>query len=244
MHVPEALETSVPVETLFQEVKKHLESKDRQKGLHLLFYGPPGTGKSKYLREIASRLGLELQIERASSLISPYVGQTENLIRRAFETAERNDGILLIDEVDTFLFDRSGAMRSWESSMVNEFLDAMESYTGVLACTTNRIDGMDPAAIRRFRRKVEFKPLSAEKARLLFTAYAEHTFGKDSVAVLNEDFERISKLPGLTPGDYAVVFENLKYTDLKDIRPGQIASELAAELELKRNGSSKRIGFS
>jgi len=207
-HMPEILETSVPVDVLFREVEKHF------------------------------------QIEKASSLMSPYVGMTEQQIRRAFERAERSDGILLIDEVDTFLLDRAGAHRSWETSMVNEFLDAMESYTGVLACTTNRIDGMDPAALRRFRRKVAFHALSGENASKLLIAYANEIFGEKAASHFAKDASMVSGYTGLTPGDFFVVFENLKDLSISEIAPGTAARELRRELELKRNGSKGRIGFS
>ena len=48
----------------------------------------------------------------------------------AFAEAEEENGIMLIDEVDTFLFDRSGASRSWEITQVNEFLTQLEQFRG------------------------------------------------------------------------------------------------------------------
>ncbi|MCE2862665.1 MAG: AAA family ATPase [Opitutaceae bacterium] len=88
----------------------------------LVLYGPPGTGKTAFARHLASELGLTLDVRRASDLIDKYVGETEKRIAAAFREAEESGAALLIDEVDSFLQDRSRAQRSWEVTQVNEFL--------------------------------------------------------------------------------------------------------------------------
>ena len=61
-----------------------------------------------------------------------YVGQTEKNIANAFKEAKNKKAVLVFDEVDSFLQDRSSANRSWEISQVNEMLVGMESFNGVL----------------------------------------------------------------------------------------------------------------
>ena len=46
-------------------------------GSVLCLEGPPGTGKSAFARYLAERLGLEVLQKRASYLLSPWVGETE-----------------------------------------------------------------------------------------------------------------------------------------------------------------------
>ena len=62
-----------------------------------------------------------------------YVGQTEKNIANAFKEAKNKKAVLVFDEVDSFLQDRSSANRSWEISQVNEMLVGMESFNGVLS---------------------------------------------------------------------------------------------------------------
>ena len=83
-------------------------------------------------------------------------GDTEKNIRDGFEEAEREEAILIMDEVDSFLFSRDWAQRSYEVSFTNEFLTRMERYRGILICTTNRLTDLDQASIRRFQYKIGF----------------------------------------------------------------------------------------
>jgi hypothetical protein len=72
---------------------------------------------------------------------------------------------LLLDEADSFLQDRRGAQRTYEVTEVNEMLQGMERYNGIFICTTNLLDRLDQAALRRFTFKIRFKPLAARNAR-------------------------------------------------------------------------------
>lgn len=78
----------------------------------LCLYGPPGTGKNAFGRWLADKLGLPLHVKRASDLLSKFVGGTERNIARAFTEASEAGAVLLMDEVDSFLQDRTGAQRS------------------------------------------------------------------------------------------------------------------------------------
>ncbi len=97
----------------------------------LCLYGPPGTGKTAYGHWLAQQMAVPLLIRRASDLMSPWVGENEKNIARAFRQAEQDGALLLIDEVDSFLADRRRAQRGWEVSLVNEMLTQMESFAGV-----------------------------------------------------------------------------------------------------------------
>ena len=99
------------------------DSRDsRRLNMNFLFYGPPGTGKSELARYIANELDRELICKRSSDLLDPYVGMTERRISQAFEEAENEEAVLVIDEADSLLFSPDRAQRSWEISQTNEFL--------------------------------------------------------------------------------------------------------------------------
>lgn len=194
-----------------------------------LLHGAPGTGKTLYTRELAGRLGMELQVVRASDLLGPYLGQTERAIADAFREAVAAGSFLVIDEADSLLQQRSRAQRSWEVTQVNELLTWMEQHPLPFAFTTNFIDALDAASMRRFTFKIGFGFLTPAQARLAFAQY----FGQTAPAALDA-------LARLTPGDFAVVAS--KAALLGVTAAAELLPMLAGECALKE-GPARRIGF-
>ena len=157
---------------------------------------------------------------RASDLLSCFVGGTEANIAAAFEEAERSRALLLIDEVDSFLFNRSGADHSWETSMVNEMLTAMELLQTPLVATTNLAERLDPAVQRRFTLHVRLRCMTPSAAAKLF----KEMFGMAPP-------EHTEPLEGLTPADFSVVSQRWKL--LQEIDPGKLIEWLRAEAEAR-----------
>lgn len=98
-----------------------------------LLYGPSGSGKSLLARYVADTLGKSYLQKRASDLLDKYVGGTEKRIALMFEQARSEDAVLILDEADSFLGDRNGAVRSWEITQTNEFLTQLESFEGLFS---------------------------------------------------------------------------------------------------------------
>ena len=196
----------------------------------LCLQGPPGTGKSAFARYLAERLGLEVLHKRASELVSMWVGETEKLIAAAFAEARDSEAFLIFDEADSLLSDRRRAEKSWEVSQVNEMLTWMESHPLPFACTTNFIDRLDQATLRRFTFKIALDYLTAEQARLAF----EKFFSLEPPTGLN-------LISALTPGDFAVVRKKADVLGCLH-EPDTLAAMLRAECEIKPN-RPKSIGF-
>ncbi len=203
----------------------------------LCLYGPPGTGKTAYGRWLAQKLDVPLLVKRASDLMSPYVGENEQNIARAFRQAFQDGALLLIDEVDSFLQDRRGAQRGWEVSLVNEMLTQMESFPGVFIASTNLMTGLDQAALRRFDLKVKFDYLRSEQAwELLRRHCAIMKFAAPQPDLL----PRIMRLGQLTPGDFAAVLRQHRFQPIES--PAMLVSALEAECAVKE-GVKAPIGF-
>lgn len=177
-------------------------------GVSLCLHGLPGTGKSEYVKYLAHRMGRRIVYRRVSDLQSKWVGECEKNIARAFREAEQDDAVLLFDEADSFLRDRRSAQQSWEVSQVNEFLQQLEMFRGVVACTTNLKSELDLASIRRFVFKIELKSLRPEQAAKLFQSTFNESLG-DALDDLTTE-NAIRRLPPLTPGDFAAVFRRLR----------------------------------
>ena len=140
----------------------------------LCFYGPPGTGKTAFGHWLAQELGKTLMVKRVSDLVSPYVGTTEQNLAQAFDRAQQEDAVLLLDEVDSFLQDRRKARQSWEVTAVNEMLTQMESYRGLFIASTNLMSDLDEASLRRFDLKVHFGYLKAAQVQHCFAPTSRH----------------------------------------------------------------------
>jgi transitional endoplasmic reticulum ATPase len=83
------------------------------------------------------KLGKEVLFKRASDLQSMWVGECEKNIAKAFKEAKKKEMVLIIDEGDSFLRDRTKARNSWEISQVNEMLSQMERHPQPFILTTN-----------------------------------------------------------------------------------------------------------
>ncbi len=208
-------------------------------GLSLCFYGPPGTGKSELAKYLAWRMERPVIYKHVSDIQSMWVGGTERNIARAFRQAEREDGLLLFDEVDSFLRDRSLAAQSWEATAVNEFLQQLENFRGVVVCTTNLSDVLDPASLRRFTFKIEFLYLRAVQAEALFWT----TFGKTrraaSLALRVRD--ELEKMTRLTPGDFAIV--KRRFAALRERPTAERALAWLREECAAKGFRGERVGF-
>ena len=80
--------------------------------MNVLLYGPPGTGKTELAKYVARRLNRKPEVRPASDMLNKYVGETEKAIRAAFREAENERAILLIDEADSFFYNRESATHS------------------------------------------------------------------------------------------------------------------------------------
>ncbi|MFP5383504.1 MAG: AAA family ATPase [Gammaproteobacteria bacterium] len=206
----------------------------------LCFYGPPGTGKSALAAHLARQLDRPLLIKRASDLLSKWVGESEQNIAAAFREATDEQAVLLIDEADSFLGSRANARQSWEVTQVNEMLQQIEHFDGVLICTTNRIEQMDPAVLRRFSHKVGFSYLRPEQRTAMFFSEFGSVFAEEEhrgVVSLSLD-----RLANLAPGDFATVRKQFDASG-QDLALHELLAMLASECELKPDRERRAIGF-
>jgi len=227
------------VETRF-EIPRIVEAlKVRGHGT-MCFYGAPGTGKTALAEHIAKAIGRPLIIKQASDLMSKYVGETEQNMAAMFKEAEVEKAVLLLDEADSFLQDRRGAQRTYEVTEVNEMLQGMERFDGIFVCTTNLLDRLDQAALRRFTFKIKFMPLTVEQRERMFVTEA---LEGDASKMTNEIRSRLAKLEQLCPGDFAAVKRQVDIL-AAEFSPHEFLDQLDAEHRIKPEvRESRGIGF-
>lgn len=203
------------------------------------FYGPAGTGKSEFARHIADSIGKPILVKRASDILSMWVGGSEKNIAEMFSEARQQEAILVLDEADSFLADRRDARNNWEVTQVNELLTQMEAFEGIFVCTTNLLEKLDQASLRRFAFKVKFDFLTASQRWEMFKNELARLGGDPGAA---GDLEhKVRRLEKLTPGDFSVAARQFDVMDI-EVSPGELFQQLQEECKVKGGGSSK-IGF-
>jgi hypothetical protein len=193
--------------------------------------GPPGTGKSAFARYLARRLGLEVLQKRASDLLGMFVGESEKRIAAAFEEAREGHAFLIFDEADSLLFDRRDASRSWEISQVNEMLTQMEDHGLPVCFTTNLMDRIDAASLRRFTFHIRFSYLDREGLRRAWATFfgVEHP-PVDAYALAN-----------LTPGDFTQAREQAEV--LGQLGNARHLLGLLYDISRTKPGAAGTMGF-
>lgn len=210
----------------------------------MLFYGPAGTGKTELSRFIGHEVNMKVKIVRASDILDMYVGQSEKNIAKLFYNLDIKNEILVIDEIDGLIFDRSGAKAQWQISQVNEFLTHLEECKGFVICTTNYIDKLDRAVLRRFSTKIEFTYANEKQKLALFEAELLPLSHKELTA---DDKLRLSKIKYLTPGDFHVIkaMHTGLFANEDSLCNSVFLDELENEAKLKNieENQGKKIGF-
>ncbi|MCC4263330.1 AAA family ATPase [Oceanimonas baumannii] len=199
----------------------------------LFLYGPSGTGKSALAAHLADTLKRPLIAAKAAKLLSPHAGSRKQSLATAFAKDKARESILLIDEVDRFLASHTGAAHHWKVSQLNELLVKMEQYPGILVMTTQFMDHLNAAALRRFDLKIGFGYFNTEQAWMYFNRILgqqlQGEFRKQEAAHL---YPALSRLARLTPGDFTTVLRRHRVMG-EHLAPESLLAGLKQEHKLK-----------
>ena len=155
-----------------------------------------------------------------------------------FRQAQQEGALLLLDEADSFLTERQSAKNSWEVTAVNEMLTQMERFDGLFICSTNLMQRLDAASLRRFALKIKFNYLKPEQRWQLFRAQFKRLSSRheaDARAALNQ-------LNTLTPGDFATVRRQAALFNVT-LTADEWLQRLTQECRNKAGGVKQPIGF-
>lgn len=158
----------------------------KELGIHytcsLLLTGLPGVGKTELARYIAHKANLPFVFLKFSGLVNSALGRTQQNIGRVFDYAKRTPCVLCVDEIDAIGMCRGSRDDVAEMSRVTialmQELDRLPNDV-ILIGTTNRVDNLDEALIRRFTFKHRVKPLGDDDMKELckkFLASADYPF--------------------------------------------------------------------
>lgn len=133
---------------------------DPPKGV--LLYGAPGTGKTLLAKAVANESDANFFYVGGPEIISKYVGESEERLRKLFAEAQENSpSIIFVDEIDAIAPKREEVTGEVEKRMVSQLLTIMDGLKArgevIVIGATNRQDSLDPALRRpgRFDREIE-----------------------------------------------------------------------------------------
>uniref|UniRef100_A0A3Q0T2I9 Outer mitochondrial transmembrane helix translocase n=1 Tax=Amphilophus citrinellus TaxID=61819 RepID=A0A3Q0T2I9_AMPCI len=147
--------------------KRHLfqGSKLLQPPKGVLLYGPPGCGKTLIAKATAKEAGFCFINLQVSTLTDKWYGESQKLAAAVFSLAVKlQPTIIFIDEIDSFLRNRSSSDHEVTAMMKTQFMSLWDGLGTDHHCqvlimgATNRPDDLDPAILRRMPTKIHIKP--------------------------------------------------------------------------------------
>ncbi|TFK48813.1 P-loop containing nucleoside triphosphate hydrolase protein [Heliocybe sulcata] len=185
-------------------------------GLIAVLHGPPGTGKTLTAEAVAEYLQRPLYMVGSSELPTDP-SSLEYSLRGILQLATAWDAVLLIDEADVYLEQRS--LHELErNALVSVALRVLEYHRGVLFLTTNRIKSFDDAFLSRFSIGIKYPELDQAARRTVWRKFFELAgiaIDGDSKASSESEIVAIS-IPG-SPTDKA--FVTLEDIDELSVKP-------------------------
>ena len=113
--------------------------------------------------------------------------EVESSLSNVLEMATKWNAILLLDEADVFLEQRS-AHDLERNKLVSIFLRILEYYEGILFLTSNRVDNIDAAFQSRIHISMQYNELSTSSRRHVWNNFLtasskakKHGFGDDEL---------------------------------------------------------------
>ena len=220
----------------------------------VLLYGPPGTGKTMLAKALAKESGAVFLSLSPSSLLSKWLGETEQTARAVFTLARRvQPSVVFIDEIDGLFRERSNSEHEAHKNLKAEFMQLWDGLTTdadfnqvIVLGATNRPYDVDPAILRRMPRAFEVGlPNLSERVSILRTILAgvkiEDDFKFEEVAKVTveysgSDLKELCRAAMMQPAREAMRRARRQggaRTD-SNIRPLTVADVLRARKEVNR----------
>ncbi len=95
----------------------------------MLMYGPPGTGKTMFAKAIACELDATMFVISPAQLMSKWVGEAEQNVKKLFDTAKSEPkAVIFMDEVEALVPKRRSSESSVMQRVVPQILQELEGF--------------------------------------------------------------------------------------------------------------------
>lgn len=108
---------------------------------------------------------------------------------RIFRQAEHWDAILLLDEADVFMRERS---LNHTDTQTTTFLRTMEYFQGIMFLTTNRLTDFDPAMRSRVDVALYYPPLGLETRRFMWKS-SQQKAAEQGVKLTRKELDQLAE---------------------------------------------------
>ncbi|KAE8378061.1 P-loop containing nucleoside triphosphate hydrolase protein [Aspergillus bertholletiae] len=163
-------------------------TKGKGKGLIMLLHGPPGVGKTMTAEAVAEYSQRPLYTITSGEL-GTTSGDLEDNLNRALEIAKAFRAVLLLDEADVFMEERS-TKNIAHNALVAIFLRLLEYYQGILVLTTNRVKNIDDAFHSRVHMSLQYPNLSVAAREKIWRNFAVHIGG---LRLSDEEYNQLAQ---------------------------------------------------
>ncbi|AQW88413.1 ATPase, AAA family [Campylobacter pinnipediorum subsp. caledonicus] len=216
----------------------------------IIFYGEAGTGKTMSAVSLAKSLKKQVLSFDCSKILSKYVGESEQNVRKIFDSYNeickktKTEPVLLLNEADQFLSTRiesSSGAEKMHNQMQNIFLEQIERFNGVLIATTNFLQTLDSAFSRRFDYKIEFKKPDFDSRLAIWRKVLPQNADFED----NFDIKNLAKY-NLSGAQIVLIMKNTALKVAVKDEPIFLFDDFKSTIERELNsafGEDKKVGF-
>ncbi|WDK22578.1 ATPase [Colletotrichum graminicola] len=160
-------------------------------GIIMLLVGNPGTGKTLTAEAVADEVRKPLYILSAVELGNDATA-VEDRLTKVLELTEKWDAVLLFDECDVFIQERSKEHLE-HNKIVAVFLRLLEYYRGILFMTSNRAETIDRAFYSRIHLTLHYPDLEPAARDQIWRQFSQRSQMENKLA--DENFRNLAHLP-------------------------------------------------
>ena len=163
----------------------------RKAGTHVLLYGPPGTGKTEFCKTLAAAVGVPLFAVAEADDEGNEPGRTERLGEMRFAQRLLSAGspaLLMFDEAEDLFDGGFGGLFGGERSRAH-LLRLLESTPVPMLWTTNSVEALGPAVVRRMTFALEMRVPEASVRTALWT----RELARSGIAMESRDIAKLAR---------------------------------------------------
>ncbi|GAA5985344.1 hypothetical protein JCM11641_006373 [Rhodosporidiobolus odoratus] len=185
----------------------------------VLLYGPPGCGKTMMAKALAKESGATFVNMKVSTLTDKWFGESNKLVAALFSLARKlQPSIIFIDEIDSFLRERSRSDHEVTGMMKAEFMSLWDGLTTtndtriLVLGATNRPNDIDSAILRRMPKRFSIKLPDASQRKNILNLMLKDLKLEDGFSVE----ELVRKTDGLSGSDLKEACRNAAMVPVRD----------------------------